>query len=473
MAWHSLRAASSAPSEAELFRMEQGREVGELARLLFPNGVLVSKTATKSAAETTQEHISSGQPAIFEATFRTGNFVAKADVLRRGTAEWQVLEVKSSFSDTKNLSALIDDLAYTVMVVKRAGLKVESAALVLLSRKYRYGDSPNELFEIVDPSIDVFERAAEFEASAEMAQQALFACIPPPPALVSACRECAFFENECLGRRIKNTVLELPALHHAKLRKLSDAGITDLACLPADFELNACQLRARTSALSGDRIVEPKLAEALDGVVWPTYYLDFETVATTLPLYKNHGCHEQVLTQYSLHHRESFGGEVAHSEYLAEPTRDCQVDVAVSLIRDLGTHGSIIVYSPFEKTRLAALRDALPELAAELQAITDRLVDLLPIIRDHLYDPGFKGSFSIKKVLPVLVPDLSYDSLPIRDGTTAVARFARMARGEITGPEAEGTRQELLAYCKLDTLAMVRLHDALYHLAFRTQQAGG
>src|SRR4030095_4962911 len=109
-----------------------------------------------------------------------------------------------------------------------------------------------------------------------------------------------------------------------------------------------------------------------------------------------------------------------------------------------------------------------PDLSASFQAILGRLVDLNSFIVDYVYHPEFRGSSSIKKVLPVFVLDLSYENLSVRDGDTAIARFARMARGEISGTAIETTRQQLLDYCKLDTFAMVRLHDALGELATQT-----
>jgi hypothetical protein len=163
--------------------------------------------------------------------------------------------------------------------------------------------------------------------------------------------------------------------------------------------------------------------------------------------------------------------EPTHSEYLADATKDCERELAEALIDALGDKGSIIVYSSFEETRIKALRDALPDLAVSLQAILDRLLNILPIIQDHIYHPEFRGSFSIKKVLPALVPDLSYAGLEVADGEAAITRFARMARGEITGDAVETTRQQLLDYCELDTYAMVRLHETLSHL-IAAPQAG-
>jgi len=125
----------------------------------------------------------------------------------------------------------------------------------------------------------------------------------------------------------------------------------------------------------------------------------------------------------------------------------------------VGGEGSILVYGNFEKTRLTALRSSCPDIEAELNALVNRLVDLCGIVTNNVYHPQFRGSFSIKAVLPALVPDLSYAGLAVADGDKAITRFARIARGEIAGVAVAETRDQLLEYCKLDTLGMVRLHE--------------
>jgi hypothetical protein len=268
-----------------------------------------------------------------------------------------------------------------------------------------------------------------------------------------------------LGKGIEHSVLEIPGLHYKKLQRLSAAGIVDFALIPADLGLNDKQERAKKGALSGQTVTDPGLKGALASIVWPCYYLDFETVMLALPLYPGHGCHRQVLTQFSVHRRDGLGAELHHSEYLADATTDCERQLAEALIQALGNRGSILVYSSFEATRIKALRDTFPDLAVPLQAILDRLKDLLTIIQNNIYHPDFRGSFSIKAVLPALVKDLSYEGLAVADGDTAITRFARMARREITGDAVEVTRQQLLEYCKTDTLAMVRVHDVLCEMA--------
>jgi hypothetical protein len=473
MAWFGLRAPQEAPDEAARFRMKQGQEIGALAREVFPDGILVSRLDTKSSAELTKTLLSAKTSVIFEATFQSDAFVAKADIVQREKEGWHFVEVKSRFSDTKRIDELVDDLAYTVTVAKRTGVQIERASLMLLAREYRFGGTPQTLFHCIDVTKEVLDRVAEFEGSANSMATALVADTPPVAKLVSACRDCSSFATKCIGAKIEHTVLEIPSLHHKKLKRLSDEGIVNLADLPEDIGLNERQERAKDSALSGNRVVESDLAAALAGIQWPCFYLDFETVATVLPLYEGHGCHQQVLTQFSIHRRDDIASDLVHSEYLADPCRDCQREVAEALVQALEATGSVIVYSSFEKTRIAALRDSLPDLAEPLQRILDRLVDLYPLITDNIYYPEFKGSFSIKTVLPALVPELSYAGLDVRNGDTAIARFARMARGEITGESAIETRRQLLEYCKLDTLAMVRLHEALVGLAGTRRGAGG
>jgi len=447
--------------------MQQGQEIGALARRLYPDGVVVSRANGKPSVQITQELIATNSDCtLFEAEFTSGPFVTRADILQGKNGVWQVLEVKSSFSDTGNIKNLIDDLAYTVMVLRRAGLSVTSAHLCLLSRGYRFGDGPDLLFKSVDKTADVNVRIAEFETIADAVATALLDDDnSPAPALSSACRDCDYFAEACLGAGIKHSVLEIPGLHFTKLKELSAAGIVDLSGLPPDFKLNDRQTRANEACRAGKQIVGPGLKAALAGVAWPCHYLDFETVATVLPLYAGHACHRPVLTQFSIHHRDAANSVPTHSEYLADASKDCENEVADALIRALGTSGSVMVYSSYEKTRIKGLRDQFPDKADALDAVLLRLLDLLPIIQDCIYCPEFRGSFSIKKVLPALVPDLSYGDLEVADGEAAITQFARMARKELVGEQAETARNALLRYCERDTLAMVRLHETIGLLA--------
>jgi len=466
MGWHARREQTKPPNEASLFRMQQGQEIGELARELYSNGVLVGSVREKSCATVTRELMTdSSNNTLFEAQFEADQFVAKADILIREGEGWHLLEVKSSFSDSKSIPDYVDDLAYSTMVIRRAGVRIVSASLVLLSREYRYKMSADRLFVRLDKTAEADGRVAVFEGDADRLAAIVLGQSQPAAVLISGCRSCDYFKELCLGSGYRHTILELPNLHASKLEKLSGNGIIDLAKLPEDIVLTERQQRVKDATLSGTPFITGTLRGALDLIQWPCHYLDFETVATVLPLYNDHGCHQQVLTQFSVHHKNTLDGQLTQTEFLADAERDEERELAVALLKALGSEGSIVVYSSFEKTRIAGLRDKFPDLADDLGLVLERLFDLYPVVVGNVYYPGFSGSFSIKAVMPALVPDLSYAGLAVADGDTAITKFARMARGEVIGDTALAARKELLDYCRLDTLSMVRLHEVLIKVA--------
>jgi hypothetical protein len=473
-AWFDVRSPRSVPTEAEQYLMEQGQEVGTQARELHPDGIHVTPKDGMSAADVTSQLMADGiAQTLFEATVQSGPFIAKADILRREGASWHAQEVKSSFSDTKELKEKVADLAFTVMVLRRAGLSVGRSSLVMLSRNYRYGDPTIRLFDTIDASEQVNDLAADFETDADRIAAAVLSDDRPAAVLTSACRDCAYFEKDCLGAGLDHTVFDIPSFHHTKLKKLSADGIVDLSRLPDDVVLNEKQERAKYAALSGNTVVEPGLTEALAAIAWPCHYLDFETVMTFLPTYDGHGCHQHVITQFSIHHRDSIEGELRHSEFLADASKDCGRALAEALIEKLDGSGTIFMYSSFERQRINDLARAFPVLTKKLEALLPRLKDLLPLVEKYIAHPAFRGKYTIKKVLPALVPELSYKGMPIADGGTAIARFAQMARGQIVGEQISVTRKQLLEYCKMDTLAMVRLHETMHALAAKRQAGSG
>jgi hypothetical protein len=285
----------------------------------------------------------------------------------------------------------------------------------------------------------------------------------PEASLESVCKGCDLFE-QCWGV-IDNHIFDLPRLSHTKFCQLRDMGVSSIEDIPDDFELTDTQQKVRQAVKTGKPVIDRQgLKQALDSIVYPAYYLDFETVMTAIHLYSDIAPYVQIPTQYSIHKYSALGKNEKHLEYMADPSRDCRRELAENLIRDCGRKGTIFSYSPFEKTVINGLSKLFPDLAGELNELVDRLVDLCKIISSCYYDPEFHGSFSIKKVLPVMVPGLSYEGMDVNNGSDAIAVFANMARGEYSVTECGQIRNDLLAYCKLDTLAMVRLHEKLQGL---------
>src|SRR5208337_4267091 len=133
-----------------------------------------------------------------------------------------------------------------------------------------------------------------------------------------------------------------------------------------------------------------------------------------------------------------------------------------ALCNTLADRGSIVVYhQQFESQRLSDLAPRLPEFSERIEKIQCRLWDLLPIIRDHVYHPAFGGSYSLKSVLPALVPDMTYEGMEVADGQAAGLAWESLVRGELDGWEREKIRKALLDYCGQDTLALVKLLDRL------------
>jgi len=222
------------------------------------------------------------------------------------------------------------------------------------------------------------------------------------------------------------------------------------------------QARVRECVLTGRPFVGNQLRSDLEDIVWPVFYLDFETVMTAIPLYPDIAPYTQLPTQYSIHKLSGIDSVIDHRQYLANPSKDCRREFAVSLIEDLENSGNIIIYSNFEKNVINKLGQLFPNLTNTLNSLIERIIDLEAIIRRNFYHPDFHGSTSIKITLPVVVPEMSYDKLEIADGDSASAAFAYLALGRYDDTEAESVKRNLLDYCEQDTLAMVKLHERLF-----------
>jgi len=205
---------------------------------------------------------------------------------------------------------------------------------------------------------------------------------------------------------------------------------------------------------------DPVVADLLAAIPLPAHFVDFETFAPAVPVYSGTRPFEQVPFQWS-DHVLAADGSLAHREFLHDADGDPRVAFAESLLAATADAAAIVVYSSFEADVLEALAEELPQLAGALDERRARIVDLLPIVRDHCYHPELRGSFSIKRVLPAFVPGLGYQDLAIRDGLTASLSHARLVDPR-TPPEQRATlRAQLLAYCARDTEAMVALYRAL------------
>jgi hypothetical protein len=209
-------------------------------------------------------------------------------------------------------------------------------------------------------------------------------------------------------------------------------------------------------------IVEPNLVRALEPFDVRLGFLDFETIVRAVPVWPGMIPWEQAAAQFS-YHETNGDGTYTHAEFLAEGPHDARPLLARRMIEATARAERVVTYSGFEKTRIRDLQEVVPELRAELIELEGKLIDLLPVLREHVYHPEFHGSFSIKRVLTPLVPELTYSDLVIVDGLVASVEIARLlfVAGKIPPEEVPRVRSDLLEYCKRDTWAMVRLLDKL------------
>ena len=266
-----------------------------------------------------------------------------------------------------------------------------------------------------------------------------------------------------------------PPAHHVgtlyrisrkKVEKLSRAGYETLLDLPGDYVASAPARRQIKSARTGKLIVERGLGHALAKLQGPLGFLDFETVIPPLPTWPGCRPYAQVPVQLSCHLLR--GDKLEHRQWLAEGAGDPRRPFAQALLEACQGAETIVAYNAsFEVQRIEALYELLPDLAPQLRKLRKRIVDLLPIVRDHVYHPDFRGSFSLKAVLPALVPGLGYGDLDVKDGQTASALLEAMLLDSngMTAATLGDLRRKLLSYCERDTLAMVKLYERLTELA--------
>lgn len=457
MGWKKTFEGAGKLSFGDEFRKSEGIEIGKKAHECFSDGILIDDIDINTASKKTQELMDdTNVVVIFEATFIVDGFVAKADILKRKDEGWHLIEVKASVNDKKEF---IDDLAYTFMVIKRCGVDIVASSVYLVSKAFRLGMDIQSLFIETDHTDKVLEQAEEFTSHNEI-KGVLMSSAKPEAELILACRSCLFF-SECTGERINNHIFDLPRLSKKKFEQLKELNIDSIEALPDDFTLTEYQDRIRRCIKQRKIFIAPMLKGALDKVTWPAYYLDFETVMTALPLYPNVAPYSQVVTQYSIHKCKNLGVKEEHYEYLSEPTIDDRKTLTEHLINDLGDEGSIIIYSNFEISIIKSLIELFPDMSRKLNALIERTIDLEKLIKDNLYHSDFHGSTSIKKTLPALVSNMTYDDLEIKEGGTAMAKFACVALGKYEAKDIDIIKESLLRYCKQDTLAMVRLHQSL------------
>lgn len=456
------------PDASSAAIMEQGQEVGLLARELFRGGVEVSSDdGLDQAIRTTRELVTNREvPAIYEATFENAGVLVRVDVLqRRRDNRWRLVEVKSS-TDLKEDSFHPEDVAIQYRVVRRSGVDVVSACLAHINRDYVYqgGDIDVRRFFRIR---NLTRRVEKLQHDLTFRLRAFFSILnrsnAPDLPVGPHCTNpvtCEFYDR-CNVPRPTDHVGFLPRIHASAVEELEEMGVKSIHDIPADFELTGIQRRAAECVKSGDAWYSPELGDVLAELKYPLYFADFETINKAIPKFVGMRAYDQLPFQWSVHVQREPGAKPEHFEFLATDASDPRRDFISSLCNILGGSGSIVVYSSFESKRLSELAAWLPDYAERINAIQARLFDLLPVVREHTYHPLYGGSFSIKSVLPALIPEMRYEGMEVANGQDAGLAWESLLRCGLNCSERERIRKALLDYCALDTLAMVRLLEKL------------
>lgn len=446
--------------------MQQGHDVGMLARQLFPGGVEVCERSLDQAIRATRELVANRDvPAIYEATFENAGVLVKVDVLhRRGDGRWRLIEVKST-TDVRDHH--LDDVAIQYRVVSRCGVDLATACLGHINRNYIYPGGeidPRRFFRIrnLTRRVQRLQPKLAFQLRAEFTVLSLAEApqIAPGRHCVAPIT-CEFFDR-CNPPRPHDHIGYLPRIHASAMEELEEMGIESIHDIPDDFELTNIQRRAAECVKSANPWFNTEgLSTALEGLQYPLFFMDFESVNPAVPRFAGMHPYQHLGFQFSVDKVQEPGAEPQHCEFLATDASDPRREFIGSLCAALGESGSIVVYSSFEAQRLAELAAWLPEHAARIKAIQARLFDLLPVMRAHTYHPAYTGSYSIKSVLPALVPEMTYDGMAVANGQAAGVAWESLVRGGLDRSECDRIRKALLDYCALDTLAMVKLLDRL------------
>jgi len=462
---HEQELAAEPDAAAERI-IEQGREVGMLARQLFPGGVEVRNEELDKAIRTTRELTANREvPAIFEGTFEHGGVLVRADILhRRRDGRWRLIEVKST-TDVKDHH--LGDVAIQHRVVRRSGIDLAASCLAHVNREYVYDGGAidvHRFFKIRNLTRQVESLQPELTVQLRSEFRVLAMPVAPNVPVGEHCNNpftCEFFDH-CNPPIPEDHILRLPRIHASTVAKLVALGVQSIHDIPENYPLTGRLRRACASVQMGQPWYSPEFGEELRKLKYPLYFADFETVNPALPRFSGMRPYDQIPFQWSVHVQRQPGTAPEHFEFLATDRSDPRQAFISALCDVLGDHGSIVVYSQqFESQRLSDLASWLPEFSGRINKIQRRLWDLLPVIRNHVYHPAFGGSYSLKSVLPALVPNMTYEGMKVGDGKAAGLAWESLVRGELDGWEREKIRKALLDYCGQDTLALVKLLDRL------------
>ena len=436
--------------------LEMGREVDLLSRRLFPGGVEVGGFNAEGW-KNTKKLMAGSAKILFQPTAVASPLTCRADIFTRNNkiGGWDMHEVKMA---TEVKDEYYWDVAFQKICFEDAGVPIGRANLIHINNKYvRRGEiDEKKLFISEDITDEVCAKILEVRAAIKEALRIMNQRSSPDAALLASCprpKYCEYLEYYCRGiKNVHSVARELPAKFLLTLleRKFMDAS----RLLPEVLEKTGYKPEADFV-----KIDAPAIRRELGALEYPLYFFDYETYSAAIPSFDGTRPYQQIPFQYSLLVKDAPGAKIRAFEFLAREFKNPAPELLAQLKREIGTRGSIIAWNArFEKGRNDEMARMMPEYAGFLKSINARIYDLMLIFKfknQWYVRSEFQKSASLKKVLPVLCPELSYESLVIKEGGAAAAGWPVLTGTGITAKEKARLSADMLAYCKRDTEAMV------------------
>jgi hypothetical protein len=455
-------------SEIQQAIFNRGHEVGELAQQIFPGGIKATEDPKKTAQaiERTTELVESGTKVIYEAAFVFDEVLVIADIIVWDGKQWNIYEVKSStsISDT-----YYQDAAIQYYVISNC-LNVNDISIIYINNQYvRKGSLElNKLYNTESVKDKVSELQNFIKVELKRLKKVLKGKDIPEIDIGPHCSvpyQCGFW-GYCWKDIPEYSVFNIAGLKGNKKFELYELGHIKLEDVPEEYPLSQTQ-RLQIESHIGKKVIidNDNIKKFLSTISYPVYYMDFETFMPAIPMFDGTRPYQQIPFQYSLHYQKTPKSKVEHEEFLTDADGDPREPFLKKLLEDTKEPGIILVYNKaFEITRMKELAADFPKYAKETEERIERIVDLMqPFQKKYYYTPEMLGSYSIKSVLPALVPELSYKGMEIADGGTASAAFESLYYEQDVFRIKE-IRENLLKYCGMDTLAMVKILNVLQKL---------
>jgi Domain of unknown function(DUF2779)/Domain of unknown function DUF83 len=459
-------------TEYEQSIMEMGIEVERIARRLFPDGAIVSGSRTDTLQET-RSLIAAQTPTLFQPVFEREGCLAEVDVLRcgAGTNDWSIYEVKSA---TKVKEENVYDLAFQVALLRKHGINLKRGFLILLNPDYvrQHDLDIQKLFNIVDLTANV-DGISE-TVTREMQEARNYLLNESEPQGHCSCiyrgrsRHCSTFNysNPDVPDYGIHDIARIGS-SPKKLKELVEAGSFALEDMPSDIKLTLGQSNQLQAYRTGQTIIDrDAIAEELCDLTFPLHFIDYETFASALPLFSGYSPYDQIPLQYSVHIVGSPDEEPIHRDFLHAGRGDPTSDFLSSLREHVSPFGSVIAWNKAFECHVndSVARRCSPEREYIIE-LNDRFYDLMDIFsKQYFVHKDLCGSVSIKKVLPVVAPELSYSKLGIHDGAVVSLTWSKIISGEVDEQECPRLRADLRDYCALDSYGMYAIWRALTNL---------